>query len=519
MKGFYIFEESINQLQKKQTIACFNLGDISHIFNTKLEPNAMVSAEVEITASVGNTITRATTNEDDTYDFETGALIALMKMCGKEKALKAVEELYSLMEPRGADLDGDILESKVEHMAKKNAELLGENSRLNYIKSCNESTIESLENTRDLLINKNNELIEENEKLKSDKDKSWKNYQRKIQKKQDRINQLEAQIKASEDDKLKNIEYYEKEIKELKDEVRLKNDAINEWKQAHSRQNTKIGDLVCENYKLKLDCEKLQHGYIDTDMIFCGGRQNGKQFTFLVDLFKKIDQKKVDAAYEEAYGKRLREFKKKTELSGTFKIDHGFMITGWDPEKDFVSQMDKILGFCKPFTKREEMWGKILGDYKDGESLRVKVERAFINDFLSEAEENGLVWANGGEKPTEWDKWESWRRHDYIVFRVWYRGKTKELTWGYPSDEKTINYLPPMRWDLFKKGRLAVKVNYYNYKEFYEACEKELGKKPMTVYTGEYTVSICKKDGLFEVFTIEDQKKTGRKIVNWEDVR
>lgn len=26
-------------------------------------------------------------------------------------------------------------------------------------------------------------------------------------------------------------------------------------------------------------------------------------------------------------------------------------------------------------------------------------------------------------------------------------------------------------------------------------------------------------DGLFEIFTIEDQKKTGRKIVNWEDVR
>jgi hypothetical protein len=76
-----------------------------------------------------------------------------------------------------------------------------------------------------------------------------------------------------------------------------------------------------------------------------------------------------------------------------------------------------------------------------------------------------------------------------------------------------------MRWDLFKKGRLAVKVTPDNYKEFYEACEKELGKKPWTVYTGDYTVSICKKDGLFEVFTVEHQKETGKKIVDWEDVR
>ena len=97
------------------------------------------------------------------------------------------------------------------------------------------------------------------------------------------------------------------------------------------------------------------------------------------------------------------------------------------------------------------------------------------------------------------------------------------MTWwvkAYDEDiKKTINYLPPMRWDLFKKGRLAVKVTPDNYKEFYEACEKVLGKEPWTVYTGDYTVSICKKDGLFEVFTVEHQKQTGKKIVNWEDVR
>ena len=82
-----------------------------------------------------------------------------------------------------------------------------------------------------------------------------------------------------------------------------------------------------------------------------------------------------------------------------------------------------------------------------------------------------------------------------------------------------VDYLPPMRWDLFKKGRLAVKVTYKNYKEFYEACEKEIGKKPSTYLWDNVTISISKKDGNFEIFTIEHQKKTGRKIVDWEDVR
>ena len=456
---------------------------------------------------------------DDTYDFETGALIALMKMCGLEKSAKAYAEIFDDTAYGDALIERDKLKNKLQEEVKR---------------------------------------------LKGESENHWKKYQRNIQKKQDRINELQAQVKASEDDKQKNIEYYEKEIKELKenidelfeseqhtkselgrlsfekhrleeekeklkDEIRLKNDAINEWKQAHRRQNDKIGDLVCENYKLKTDCEMLQHGY--NDMIFCGGRQNGKQYTFLVDLFKKIDQKKVDAAYKEAYDTTLpvwqkevlnqmygvyKESKEKIELPRTLDIN-GIVYRKSIQVKDFGVQIKPI----RPLTKREEMWRKILGGRKYGESLGVKVERAFINDFLSEAEDNGLVWANGGEKPTEWDKWESWRRHDYIVFTIWYRGKTKELTWGTNPNENTVDYLPPMRWVLFKKGRLAVKVTYDNYKEFYEACEKELGKKPsgFPMLSDVAAISICKKDGLFEIFTIEDQKETGKKIVDWEDVR
>ena len=172
------------------------------------------------------------------------------------------------------------------------------------------------------------------------------------------------------------------------------------------------------------------------------------------------------------------------------------------------------------------MWGQILGDRKYGESLGVKVEKAFINDFLSEAEENGLVWANGGEKTTEWDKWESWRRHDYIVFRVWTWGKTKELTWGNPSDEKTINYLPPMRWDLFKKGRIFVGVRRDQYNDFRDEITRQFGltnqHKPYEDFN--YTFYMYDKKANFiealgrsqfrEIKTIN-----GHKVVYWEDVR
>lgn len=477
MKGIIIFEDF------KKLINCKEILDGNY--------NCVISDYPEGTfGGVINRVTGARCNKDDTYDFETGALIALMKMCGLEKSAKAYAEMFDDTAYGDALIERD-------------------------------------------------KLKEENKRLKAEKDLSWKNYQRKIQKKQDRINELEAQITASEDDKQKNIEYYEKEIKnlkgnidelfesdkyskslvgklsfekhrleeeneklqheynlclnsenalkytvdslnksvdklnkaivgykndlyntakrckelergykasnddeaklveyyqreikkleaeneKLKDELRLKEDAINEWKQTLRERNEKIGDLVCENYKLKTDCEKLQHGYVYTDMMICGGRQNGKQFTFLVDLFKKIDQKKVDAAYKEAYNTTLPVWQKevfkqiyKDQLASLLEASKYAMPT------EFTFKINQV----NSPTKREKMWV----DIKNSKIGSIKVEKAFINDFLSEAEENGLVWANGSEKPTEWDRWENWRRHDYIVFRIWNCGKTKELTWG-----------------------------------------------------------------------------------------
>lgn len=323
---------------------------------------------------------------EDTYDFETGALIALMKMCGRDKVIKACDELYK----------DDNYKNALQEVTENNEKLIEENNHLKYVKSCNESTIESLENTRDLLINKNNELIEENKK--------------------------------------------------------------------HQHEND-----LCKCSEKALKCS--------------------------VDYLNKT----IAKLNKEAYNTKL---------------------PVW--QKEALNQM-----YGKPRTKREEMWEKILGVTK-GSSVEIKVVKQDITTFLRELQDKRpeVRWNGSDCLPVDLSV-PDWFKHDYIyffLFRNYDKGNLR-LCYGVkphscPSWVRIkVDYLPPMHWDLFKKGRLAVKVTYENYKEFYEACEKELGKKPTAMYCGDFTVSICKKDGNFEIFTMEDQKKTGRKIVNWEDVR
>ena len=335
-------------------------------------------------------------------------------------------------------------------------------------------------------------------------------------------------------------------IKKLEDEVRITEDALNTWKKRYRDLNTANGDLVCENYKLKTDCEKLQHGYVDTDVplnywdgdvldiVFLPGRSCGKQHKALVNLFKKLPQDKIEAAYKEVYNTELpvwtkeflnqmygiyKESMKKTELPRTLDIN-GTVYRKSIQVKDFGEQIKPL----SSLTKREKMWDYIL---KEGRTP-VYVERKDIHKFLEECQIAGVKWQSG-KMPLEAEPFDMIEENDGIYFFVMTsrvpNGFRHVMTWwvkAYDEDiKKTINYLPPMRWDLFKKGRLAVKVTPDNYKEFYEACEKELGKKPSAypMFWDDVTISICKKDGPFEIFTMEDQKKTGRKIVNWEDVR
>lgn len=176
----------------------------------------------------------------------------------------------------------------------------------------------------------------------------------------------------------------------------------------------------------------------------------------------------------------------------------------------------------KPSTKRQEMWENILSASQDP-PVDIKVAKQDIKAFLKELQDHipKARWNGSDCLVTEYTN-PYWFNHDYIYFALFRYNDKGNLRISYDEikhswiNKPVIEYIAPMRWGLFKKGRLAVKVTYENYKGFYDACERELGKKPATIYCGDFTVSICKKDGKFEIFDIKDQDK---KIVNWEDVK
>ena len=74
-----------------------------------------------------------------------------------------------------------------------------------------------------------------------------------------------------------------------------------------------------------------------------------------------------------------------------------------------------------------------------------------------------------------------------------------------------------MRWDLFKKGRLVVKVDTDNYEDFYNKCEVEIGRKPH--YSCKGTFTVCYKKGTFHTRPYDEKIPYKYKVVNWEDVR
>lgn len=492
MKGFYIFEAETH----KEAVDCLELANIVQSHSLTFTPGT-ITEEVKMHALVSKE-TKTKCSPDDTYDFETGALIALMKMCGVDKVKKAAKEtFFDVAENSVNEYEEKIngLEEEIKRLKEKNAELLGANGALNYIKSCNESTIKSLENTRDL-------LIEEKEKLQHE---------------YDLCKNSENALKCS-------VEYLNKSITEL-------NNSIYGYKKDLYKATKRCIELEAKEAILNKQEETINKKEEEMSVYF-GGRGCGKQNKALVELFKKIPKDKVQAAYVTAYKESLiwctsqpsiRDFlDKHTEQINKLTVDS--LI---EQSRAFTRKCVDEWLFKIP-TKREEMWDKIFELHKESDVI-IKVKKEDVNTFLHEIENKipEITWLSTVKifetKYTIGDIYEALKTCDVIYFRL---HKANVLT--YSSDEsiyafkglKSIDYLPPMRWDLFKKGRLAVKVTYDNYKEFYEACEKELGKRPVTaVFTEDFTVSICKKDGLFEIFTIEDQKKTGRKIVDWEDVR
>lgn len=476
MKGIIINEGS-PLLENKYVNACYIKNGALHVSMTLGEGISYdLSGEKDKSAS-------ACCSKKDTYDFETGALIALMKMCGKEKALKAVKELYFLKEPRGADLDGDVLESKVEYMVKENERL---KEKVDDLYAYNKGLIEEIDQ-------KNHEIISlkalkiSNEALKKDNE-SFRKTCEKLKEENERLNKSICAKGVLNGKLLKDYNAAQSAYEIMVEKSADLMDAIKKLEE--------------ENEKLKLDCEKLQHGYIDTDMIICGGRACGKQYKALVNLFKKLPQDKIEAAYREVYNTELPAWK-----------------------KEFLNQMYGIYKESRekaelPITKREKMWDYIL---KEGRTP-VYVERKDVHDFLEECQIAGIKWQSG-KMPLETAPFNMSERNDGMYFFVMTsrtpNGFRHVMTWwvtAYNEDsKKTINYLPPMRWDLFEKGRLVVKVDYHNFADFYNKCEAEIGRKPRDIYTGTFTVYY--KNGIFFIRPYKDVIPYAKKIVNWEDVR
>lgn len=442
---------------------------------------------------------KAVCSPDDSYDFEIGALISLMKMCGLEKSAKAYAEIFddtaygdALIERDRLKKDYEDLKDLYGKLGERDKYLMEDiNKKLGYIKEKDEE-IKKLKKDDAIKI----------KNLKEKVDDLWdynKGLIDEIDQKNHEIISLKA-LKLTNESLKKDNESFRKTCEKLKEEnQRLKNE--------NSLLRNKNNELTEKKKDLKKRLGAM-YGYIDTDNV-------------KPELPRTLD----------INGVTYRKGVSLKDLSKTFDINRGFMITGWDPEKDFVEQLHKWGGIteftfdAKPLTKREKMWGKILGDCKYGDCLSIKVEKAFINDFLSEAKENGLVWANG-EKPTEWDKWEVWRTYDYIVFRVLTWGKLKELTWGRPSDEKTIDYLPPMRWDLFKKGRIIVGVRRDQYNDFRDEITRQLGLTNQHKHYEDYNYTFYrydKKSNFIEALGRSQFREikaiNGHKVVYWEDVR
>lgn len=434
MKGIIIYENdlgAINAVKLRHASFCYESVGNNITDTLKGRPVACESANC---------------SKEDTYDFETGALIALMKMCGREKVIKACDELYKDNNYKNA----------LQETTDNNEKLIEENNYLKYIKSCNESTIKSLEDT--------------NKTLKKEKE----------------------QIIVA-----RNILY---------------------------------NNLREENEKLKLDCEKLQHGYNDINILFCGGRQNGKQHKALVELFKNVDQKKVDAAYKKAYNTTLPVWQKEI-LKQMYDIckeskERDYLASLIDSSKYATQYADEW--FYKIPTKRQEMWAKILSALQDP-PVDIKVAKQDITSFLKELQDHfpKAIWNDSKCLPTEYIN-PHWFEYDYIYFALFrYVGKG-DLRICYDEckhawiDKPVIDYLPPMRWDLFKKGRIAVRLTKDNYKDFYDICEKELGRSPSYKPEG-YAYAPMEK------FVLRYDKKLkgyiflgsteSKKIVNWEDVR
>lgn len=502
MKGYIIFENFNKLIECKEIID----GGYTCVFSGC--PNGEFSGVI-------NRATGARCNKDDTYDFETGALIALMKMCKFDKSYKAIEEAFKYN----------------SYDTKKTKELEEENENLK--KRINE------------LENYNNQLEERVAGEQRGGYKLLKDME-KLQHEYDLCLNSENALKITTQMQNKSIEKLTK--------------AIDGYKQDLYKVTKRCEELEIKEAILNKQEETINKREEEMSVYF-GGRGCGKQYKALVSLFKKLDQKKVDAAYKEAYNTTLpvwqkevlnqmygvyKESKEKTELPKTLDIN-GTVYRKSIQIKDFSNdQLDSLIEGSRAFTrkcvdewlyklstKREEMWEKIFELHKESDVI-IKVKREDINTFLHEIGNKfpEITWASGVKifeaKYTIGDIYFALKTCDEIYFRL-----SKETKLSYSSDEftyafkgfKYIDYLPPMRWDLFKKGRIVIGVKNNNeLEEFRKEVERNTGIKdiPMCPTNLCLFYSFDKDNYKIILESVEKPniaKINNHKIVYWEDVR
>lgn len=478
---------------------------------------------------------KAVCSKDDTYDFETGALIALMKKCGLEKSAKAYAEIFDDTAYGDALIERDKLKRENESLKEAVKSLKAAVCARKVLHNRLRKDYNSAQSSYEIMVEKSADLmdkvkdLEESNKCLCEEIERLRDYNKSLEDSRDRL-LIESRNRLK--DKIDLKEKYvalAAENEKLNNEVNLINDALNAWKKRYRDLNTANGDLVCENYKLKTDCEKLQHGYIDNETIFCGGSQNGKQFTFLVELFKKLPQDEVEAAYKKVYHATLPAWQKEV-----LNRIYGKAPSWLDGKKWNYVSIDELA--FKPVSKREKMWDDIL---KEGRTP-VWVKREDIHDFLEECQVAGIKWSSG-KSPLETMPFYMTDGYDGAYFFVMTSldiTKSKKgakkfrrvMTWwatACPDEAKAaIHYIRPMRWDLFEKGRIAVKVNKENYSEFCMEVFNHFTKVGMSAFNHacKFGYFVFNKDTNYVdrvlVSDNGDAKEINRrKVVDWEDVR
>jgi len=186
------------------------------------------------------------------------------------------------------------------------------------------------------------------------------------------------------------------------------------------------------------------------------------------------------------------------------------------------------------------MWAEILTNDK----VVVKVRKEDINIFLKEIEtRNDVIRWITNLKPTEaltnpvLNRNAHSKEHCYFYLesncRLWYDTYLQDNH----KDFIQIDYLPPMRWDLFKKGRRIIRVTPDKLDEFMKKCSIKLGGIMMPNlkrykefthvfvmisdyhYDNKPTIHIMTPEDLVRNQHENPKKYSDKKIVDWEDVR